>query len=67
MAIQPHDPAAAKWQAYLMIAAGSLLLAARFLRHEEAWTTIDWLKAGVAVTLIVFGLGRLVKKSKSNT
>lgn len=62
MATEPNDPATAKWQAYLLIAAGVFLLLVRFMKPNPNWTTVDWLKAGVSVTLIVFGLGKLVKK-----
>lgn len=64
MAAEPNNPTSAKWQAYFMIAAGAFLLIARFVKPDLQWTTVDWLKAGVSVTLIVFGLGKLVKKNK---
>lgn len=49
-----------------MIAAGLFLLASRFVNPDQEWSTVDWLKSGIAIALIVFGLGKLVKKAKPN-
>lgn len=53
-----HNP----FQTYLMIGAGACLIAIRFFDDREEWSTLDMVKIGFGVLLIVYGIYKLVNK-----
>lgn len=50
------------WPNYMMIAAGALLIAARFLDDLSQWTMIDILKIVGGAVFIGVGVYKLIKK-----
>ena len=49
-------------QSYLAMGVGACLIAGRFIGDAEQWSNADYLKVGVGVAMLGFGIFKLIRK-----